>query len=289
MNKTVVVGEDEAGQRLDVFVAAKIRSASRSHTQKFFAKELVSYNQRSAKPSQRLKTGDEIIIRLPPNRRGRKIDLPIIYENDDCLVIDKPSGILSHSKGAFNPEPTVATFIAGRIEGMSGERAGIVHRLDRATSGVMICAKTADSLKFLQKQFAARRVKKHYLAIIEGIPNEPVALIDMPIGRNPKKPQTFRAHPNGKPAQTKYRVVKSFETAGKRYSLIDFEALTGRTHQLRVHAAKLGHPIVGDTFYGGQPAPRLMLHASSLEITLPGAKRHLFKAEPPLEFNNFIN
>ena len=163
---------------------------------------------------------------------------------------------------------------------MDGERAGIVHRLDRATSGVMICAKTPEALSWLQKQFSERKVKKTYVAVVKGALSEPEAVIDMPIERNPRKPQTFRVGANGKPSVTAYKVLKT----GNGYSLLELKPTTGRTHQLRVHLHKLGHPIVGDELYDGPEAERLFLHATSLEITLPDKQRKTFEAPAPLSF-----
>lgn len=167
---------------------------------------------------------------------------------------------------------------------MNGERAGIVHRLDRATSGVMICAKTPEALSWLQKQFSQRKVKKSYAAVVEGVLKEEEAVIDMPIERNPRKPQLFRVGINGKPAATAYKVLKS----NRKLSLLALKPTTGRTHQLRVHLEHLGHPILGDTFYGGKPADRLYLHASSLEITLPNRERKVFKVPMPPQFEELI-
>ena len=200
------------------------------------------------------------------------IELPIIFEDDDCVVINKPVGLLTHSKGAFNPEATVATWLSNRTTDMDGERAGIVHRLDRATSGVMICAKSPEALAWLQKQFSQRKVKKSYIAIIAGQLDPEEAIIDMPIERNPKAPATFRVGNNGKSATTHYKTIESSE----HYSLLELKPETGRTHQLRVHLKHLGHPIVGDVLYNGKPGERLFLHAQSLEITLPNRERKVF-------------
>ena len=126
--------------------------------------------------------------------------MPIIFEDANCLVINKPVGVLSHSKGAYNPEATVATFIEPKLSGMIGDRAGIVHRLDRATSGVMICAKTPEALSYLQKQFSQRKVKKTYYAVIPGQLEPEEALIDIPIERDPQNPKTFRASQTGRTA-----------------------------------------------------------------------------------------
>lgn len=211
-----------------------------------------------------------------------EINLPVLYEDDDCVVIDKPEGILTHSKGAFNPEATVATWLSKNTKGFEsdGQRNGIVHRLDRATSGVMICAKTPEALSWLQKQFSTRKVKKTYIAIIEGKMDPPEAVINMPIERNPKQPQRFRVGSNGKASVTEYYTKKNLED----FTLLQLRPLTGRTHQLRVHLAYQGHPIVGDTFYSGKPAERLYLHAHKLELTLPNRERKVFISKVPASF-----
>jgi len=221
------------------------------------------------------------------------IKLPIIYEDDDCVVINKPVGVLTHSKGAFNPEATVATWLRRRLAkgewqsttDMAGNaRAGIVHRLDRATSGVMICAKSPEALSWLQKQFSQRKAKKTYAAIVSGHMDQDHAIIDMPIERNPKKPQTFRVGVNGKHAITEYTVMDATHAVSE----LELSPQTGRTHQLRVHLSQLGNPIVGDELYGGEPADRLYLHAEKLEITLPNRHREVFTAPIPLEFKKYL-
>jgi 23S rRNA pseudouridine1911/1915/1917 synthase len=213
-----------------------------------------------------------------------ELELPIIYQDDNCLVINKPIGILSHSKGAFNDEASVASFAAAFVTGMSGNRAGIVHRLDRDTSGVMIIAKNNQTLHWLQKQFSQRKVKKIYYAVVEGRMAPEEAVIDIPLERNMRSPKTFKASSSGRPAITAYSQIKS----NGRYSLLKLEPQTGRTHQLRVHLKHLGHPILGDRFYGGAPADRLFLHAASLEISLPGGIRRVFEAPLPAEFNKLV-
>lgn len=270
-------------QRLDQYVVAQLPESSRAFATKLIEEGKVLVNGKpQLKAGYKLRPADKIRIKYVPETEAHipDITLPVLYEDKDCVVIDKPLGLLTHSKGAFNPEPTVASWLKSRLTGMSGERAGIVHRLDRATSGVMICAKTPEALSWLQKQFSLRKVKKSYVAIVEGELALPEAIIDMPIARNPKKPQTFRVGSNGKPAVTAYKVLK---TNGKR-SLIELQPTTGRTHQLRVHLAHIKHPIVGDTFYHGPAADRLFLHARSLEITLPDRQRKIFSSPLPKEF-----
>jgi len=246
----------------------------------------VTVNGAVIKGGYKLREGDEIAIDYDQQELDRipHIDLPVIYENDDCIVLNKPAGVLTHSKGAFNAEATVATFLRDKLQDIDGERAGIVHRLDRATSGVIICAKNHAALSFLQKQFSQRKVKKIYDAVIEGTLEPAEAIIDMAIERNPKAPATFRVGPNGKHALTHYKTIRTSDHA----SLLELKPETGRTHQLRVHLMQLGHPIIGDTLYGGKPAERLFLHARSLEITLPSRERKIFEVPLPRIFLDMV-
>ena len=275
-------------KRLDQAVIEKIPNLSRSAAVRLVDDGKVKLNGKKAdKASQKVKPEDTVEVDYDPSRQEEipKLQLPIIYEDKDCVVINKPLGVLTHSKGEFNPEATVATWMEGRVKGMGGERAGIVHRLDRATSGVMICAKTPEALKWLQKQFSERKVKKTYVAVVKGRLGKPEAVIDMPIERNPRKPQTFRVGVNGKPSVTNYKVLDY----GNGYSLLELRPTTGRTHQLRVHLNKLGHPIVGDELYDGPKADRLYLHAERLEITLPSKERKTFSAPVSPGFKELLS
>jgi 23S rRNA pseudouridine1911/1915/1917 synthase len=239
-----------------------------------------------AKAGYKLKNDSVVVVDYDPAQLDQiaDIDLEILYEDADCIVLNKPAGVLTHSKGAFNPEATVASFIRKRIKDFPGERAGIVHRLDRPTSGVIICAKTPAALSWLQKQFSQRKVKKTYVAVVQGHMQERHAIIDMPIERNPKKPQTFRVGSNGKPSVTEYEV----DERGENRDLLQLKPQTGRTHQLRVHLSNLGHPIVGDTLYDGPTAERLYLHAAELELTLPNRERRTFTVAVPKEFKEVV-
>ncbi len=283
----LVVPESAVKHRLDVFVTEEIGSVSRAFIGKLCDDGKILVNGSSVKNGYKLKVRDIIAIDYDFERLQQipTIELPILYEDEDCIVLNKPEGVLTHSKGAFNPEGTVATFIAPRITGMDGDRAGIVHRLDRLTSGVLIAAKNRAALAWLQKQFSVRKVKKTYFAVVSGTLEQKEAIIDMPIERNPKNPKTFRVGSMGKPAVTKYKVAA--EDHNK--TLVQLTPETGRTHQLRVHLAQLGHPIVGDPFYGEVAADRMYLHAESLEITLPSRQRKTFVAPLPDSFRAILN
>jgi 23S rRNA pseudouridine1911/1915/1917 synthase len=271
-------------QRLDQKVVELVPDLSRGFAARLIEDGKVTVNGTpQTKAGYKLRESDQVAVDYDVSQLEQipDIDLPVLYEDEDCVVINKPLGLLSHSKGVFNPEATVATWLRSRLKGLGGERGGIVHRLDRATSGVMICAKTPEALSWLQKQFATRNVHKTYLAVVVGQIDPSQAIIDMPIERNPKTPATFRVGMQGKAAQTAYKQVAS----NGKHSLVELKPETGRTHQLRVHLNHLHHPIVGDVLYGGETADRLYLHAQELEITIPkGHERKVFSAPLPPEF-----
>lgn len=287
--------------RLDQYVVQERPRLSRAFAAKLIEQGKVLVNNAPSKAGFKVRAHDIVTINYDEAELDviPHIDLPILYEDDDCVVINKPAGVLSHAQGHLSGEATVATFLrdkladdlreektsedeAGEVtSAQSNQRAGIVHRLDRATSGVMIGAKNQAALSWLQKQFAQRRVKKTYVAIVRGRMDPEEAVIDMPIERNPKAPATFRVGANGKSAMTHYKVIETSE----HFSLVELRPTTGRTHQLRVHLAQVGHPIVGDPLYGdAQFGDRLFLHALSLEITTPNHERKIFTAPLPKEF-----
>ena len=269
-------------QRLDIHLSTTFDpSISRSLWQKYIKAGYVSVNQRVVTaPKFEIDETDEIAVKLPEQEQA-SAELPILYEDDDVMVVNKPSGLLTHAKGGLSTEPTVAEIIRPKTSFASGtDRPGIVHRLDRDTSGVLIISKTTEAAAHLQRQFAQRTAKKTYLAMTNGVPKLAAAKIDLPIGRNPAAPSTFRVDPNGKPAQTDYQVLAVADTK----ALIELKPTTGRTHQLRVHMAHLNTPILGDRVYGKPNASRLMLHAHKLEITLPSGERKTFEAAAPKEF-----
>lgn len=281
------IAENE-GERVDAFLAAAAPEYSRSFWQKRCEAGEVTVGGKVVKVSYKLHPDDIVQVSLPDVPVVARQELPIIYQDDDVIVINKPAGLLTHAKGAESHEFTVADFVRPyTTDGTDTNRPGIVHRLDRGTSGVIIAAKHADAKRWLQGQFSKRNVKKTYLALVEGHLKEPEAILRLPIERNPKRPQTFRVGPNGKPAETAYAVQKSYQ----RYDLVELKPLTGRTHQLRVHLHYLGHPIVGDSAYGS-PAPgeldRMFLHASTLELTLPSRKRQIFTAPVPPELSRYL-
>ena len=272
--------------RLDIYLSTKFDTTiSRSLWQKYIKAGYVSVNNKVVTtPKFEIDETDEIALNLPEKEQA-DVDLPILYENDDVIVVNKPSGLLTHAKGGLSDEPTVAEIIRPKTSfATDTDRPGIVHRLDRDTSGLLIIAKNPESAAHLQRQFAERTAKKTYIAITDGKPKLNAAKIDLPIGRNPSAPSTFRIDPNGKPAQTTYYVLAENDAQ----SLVELKPTTGRTHQLRVHLSHLNAPILGDRVYGKSSDCRMMLHAQKLEITLPSGERKVFEATIPDEFKKFF-
>lgn len=278
----------EGGERLDVFLARVAPAYSRSFWQKQSTTGAVFVNGQLAKARQKLNAGDQVVVQLPEPADFSAHKLPIIYEDADVIVMDKPAGLLTHAKGRVLDEFSVGEFMRTRTtDGADTNRPGIVHRLDRGTSGVIIAAKHPAAKKWLQKQFAERKVKKTYTALVHGHPDPVTATLQLPIERNPRNPQSFRVGGNGKPAETTYETVRTFTA----YTLVQLAPRTGRTHQLRVHMQYIGCPIVGDALYG-TPEPslgRIFLHAASLEITLPSRKRTTFTAPLPPQLQQFLD
>lgn len=275
--------EQRPTARLDSLLAEHQPQLSRSVIQKHIKAGHVQVDsQIITKPGAEVATGSVLELNQPDLPDHADHELPIIYIDDDVIVVDKPAGVLTHAKGGLNDEFTVATFFARyTTDGVDTNRPGIVHRLDRATSGIIIGARTTEARLHLQKQFAQRKVKKTYHAVVAPRPVQNEALIDVPIGRNPRQPSTFMADASGKNATTHYQVLE----ANNRYALLELKPATGRTHQLRIHLNYIKSPIVGDPVYGNQPAKRLFLHAHKLELTLPGSIRTTFTSPVPDSFN----
>ncbi|MEO5950187.1 MAG: RluA family pseudouridine synthase [Candidatus Saccharimonadales bacterium] len=280
--KEVYLFEANSGkQRLDLELAERFPDISRSTWQKHIKAGHVSVNGETELSSKRdVLPTENIALSIPDAEDFSDEVLPIVFIDDNVIVINKPIGVLTHSKGALNDEFSVATFFSRYCDyNKDTNRPGIVHRLDRDTSGIMIGARNEQTATLLQKQFADRRTKKTYIAITDGIPKQDEAKIDLPIGRNPSAPSTFRVDPKGKNATTTYKVLAMNEDS----ALIKLQPRTGRTHQLRVHMAYLGTPIKGDRVYGKQ-SDRLYLHAKDLEITIPSGDRQIFSAPLPDSF-----
>lgn len=270
-----------AKRRLDAELADRHPGTSRSTWQKHIKAGHISLNgEVQLSPKVAVTDSDNIAIDTPDATDYSEHELPIIYLDDNVIVINKPIGILTHAKGALNDEFTVGEFFR-RYSTYNADtnRPGIVHRLDRDTSGIMIGARNNETATMLQKQFADRKTKKTYIAITVGAPKNDAARIDLPIGRNPTAPSTFRVDAKGKSAITDYKVLHATD----ELSMLELRPYTGRTHQLRVHTKYMNTPILGDKVYG-TPADRLYLHAKQLEITIPVGDRRTFEAPLPPEF-----
>lgn len=274
-----IASADES--RLDVMLSKQHPKISRSTIQKYIQNGFVKVDGKTeTQPSKKLKPSSNVELAEPTRNDFSTLKFEVIYKDKNVIVIDKPYGYLSHSKGVLNDEFTVADFFARYTTyNLGTNRPGIVHRLDRDTSGVMLGVLNSETASYIQKQFSNRTVKKTYYAVVKGTLKHQKALIDLPIERNPAKPSQFRVGANGKEAQTEYEVI---QTNGK-YSLVRLEPKTGRTHQLRVHMSYVGNPIVGDKVYG-KPSDRLYLHAARLELTIPTSKRMVFESNIPKSY-----
>lgn len=272
-------------RRLDSLLAERFPDISRSTWQKYIRAGYVRVNDEVIEsPKHDVLETENIETVIPDGTDFSGSTLPIVYLDDNVIVVNKPAGVLTHTKGALNDEFTVADFFRRYTEvGLDTTRPGIVHRLDRDTSGLIIGARTPEAFDILKSQFADRKAKKDYVAITDGHLKQDEARVDIPIGRDPKHPSTFRPDSNGKPSITDYHVM----ARNDRYDLVRLHPQTGRTHQLRVHLAHLNTPIHGDRVYG-KSADRLYLHAYQLEVTIAPEQRKTFIAPLPPEFTNMF-
>ena len=310
----LTVPASAAGQRLDRWLTEQFPESSRSAVQRWIADGLVQVDgERPAKAGLALEAAAQVeVVQLPPQDttlRPQEIPLDIIYEDDDLLVIDKQAGLVVHP-GPGHATGTLANAVLHHCPGLTGiggeRRPGIVHRLDKGTSGVMVVAKHDAAMRFLQEQFAARTVRKEYIALLEGRIEPPRGRIDAPIGRHPLERQRMTVLPvaggsagwSGRAAVTDYATLRVYDTqmGGQtvRYSLVRALLHTGRTHQIRVHFAWRRNPVVGDTMYGYSRArlalERPFLHASRLGIRLPGTEeRRIFEAPLPEDLQRVLD
>lgn len=284
--QTIRIEEDQAGQRLDSFLAQINPKYSRSIWKKLISSGHVVVNGGHKDGKYLLHIDDILEIKQPET--PKQLDLPIIYQDDNVIVINKPAGVLTHLKSSIESEATVASFVAPYTNASGGNRAGIVHRLDRATSGVMVAAKNDKARVYLAKQFANRRVEKWYLAVVSGIIEQDNITVDEPLSRSYSKPNTFKVNLNGKEAKTEVFLLGTQDT----HSVVLLKPFTGRTHQLRVHLKHIGHPIIGDPLYSNKysvdKTPDLLLHAWQLTTTLPDNERPTFVAELPQHMTQYV-
>lgn len=307
----------DSGQRLDKFLVGKIKDFSRSQIQKKIQAGLVLVNKKPAKVHQFLKEGDEIEIqknkkvKKQENKAETMLQEPkIIFENENYIIVEKPPGLLVHETQRKEAHTLVSWLVKKypEIEKVGEEkyRAGIIHRLDKDVSGIMIVAKTHAMYEHLKKQFKERKVKKEYLALVYGVPSRHGGEIEIPIGRN--KEGKFVAHPRvgkillqkkDRTAITKFTIEKKL----RNFSLLRMQILTGRTHQIRIHLSWFGHPIVGDAEYGPTKnsfkkfskkikvvlVPRVMLHSHKIGFENLLGEWKEYNSPLPQEFSNFVD
>jgi len=269
----------EQDQRLDKFLVICLPEFSRSRLQSFIKEGLVTIDGEIArKTGQMLRSPCTVQVHIPETAPGElvpePIPLDIIFENNDVLVVNKPAGMVVHPAAGHASGTLVHAALghAPELEGVGGEhRPGVVHRLDKNTSGLIILAKNDLAHRYLQEQFSQRLAKKTYFALVDGCPPTPIGRIEAPIGRDPRhrKKMAIVSPGKGRAAVSEYRILESFPA----HALLEVKPLTGRTHQIRLHLAYIGCPVAGDTTYGKRqatiPLERHFLHASYLTIQLP--------------------
>ncbi len=280
------VTPEEAGLRADV-LTARLSGASRSLVAQAARDGLLRVNGEPSKASRVLVAGDrlafEIPQRAPLTAQPEKIELPILFEDDDVIVVDKPAGMVAHpARGAVHGSLASALLAhAGRLPG-DALRPGLIHRLDRDTSGLLVVAKSERALQELRKEMAARRISREYLGLVHGIPAHARGRIEGPIGRDPRNRLKYAVTADGKAAITNYEVREQFP----KHAELIFRLETGRTHQIRVHAAAMGHPVLNDPLYGHEEPrfglPGQALHAWRLAFAHPRTGAAIsFESEPP--------
>lgn len=286
--------EKDAPERLDKFLVGCLPDFSRARLQGLIADGFVRVNGVPAKKSgQMIEAGTQVEVRIPPPEPtgliAEEIPLDIVFENDDLLVVNKPAGMVVHPAAGHSSGTLVNAVLGydpefGEISGE--ERPGVVHRLDKETSGLIVMAKNDAAHHWLQDQFRLRKVEKVYLALVDGAPPTPTGRVEAAIGRDPSHRKKMAVLPPGRGRESisEYKTLESF----KSHTLLEFHPLTGRTHQIRLHCAFLECPIVGDKVYGRKSQSvqldRHFLHAARLKITLPGEKKpRQFEAPLPGE------
>ncbi len=309
----IEVPQSEAGERLDRWLAIQLPQHSRSAIQRWIADGLVFTDGQPTKASQKVEPGQWISVHIPApvatELTGEEIPLAIVYEDDDLLVVDKPAGLVVHPAPGHSGGTLVNAilFHCPEIAGVGGEkRPGIVHRLDKETSGLIVVAKNDSTHRFLQRQFAARTVQKEYLALLEGRIDPPRGRITAPVGRHPVERKRQAVLPvdgitgesAGREAITEYETIAIYHTRlvsglSAHFSFIRARLHTGRTHQIRVHCAWMKHPVVGDTLYGHKrqrlSLDRHFLHAHKLRFRLPAGDEREFVAPLPAELQTLLD
>lgn len=277
----ILLKKDDGTERLDVILAKKYPTYSRTRLQKMIKTGQIKVNNEIINKIIKINPSAEIEIIELKSQPKKPLKLTILYEDDEIMAIDKPAGILTHAVNEYDDnETTIADFARPYLNFKGDYRAGIVHRLDRATSGVILIAKTKTAQTYLKQQFKHRFIQKTYLAIVSGQPKHPEAKIDLPLARQYQQASKFWVDPAGKPSTTIYKTLKHKD--GR--TLLEVKPKTGRTHQIRVHLAYLGLPIIGDYLYGGQKHKRLLLHASQIEFRNGNNQLIVVKSPLPEDF-----
>ncbi|MFA5276127.1 MAG: RluA family pseudouridine synthase [Candidatus Omnitrophota bacterium] len=294
-----IVTAEQAKMRLDLllaeYAAGNNLGISRTAIQKLITTGKVFLNSRVVnKPHRKVSSGEEVSFCLPEKEKSQilpeEISLDVVYEDDDLAVINKQTGLVVHPAPG-NREHTLVNALLGRFESLSSinkNRPGIVHRLDKETSGLLVIAKNNPSHLKLAKQFSEHSIERKYIAIVTGVVEFDEDVIEAPIGRHPVKRQDMSVSflEDNRYAKTKYRTLKR----GSNFSFLELRPFTGRTHQLRVHLAYIGHPILGDTKYGkNNNFSRMALHAQEIGFMHPSTGKFVhFTSEIPEEFREFI-
>jgi 23S rRNA pseudouridine1911/1915/1917 synthase len=275
-----------AGRRLDEFLAARVSSLSRMHIAGLLARGACRVGGEAAHAGRRLRAGELVEVEtegpVPNSMTPEPLPLEVVYEDGQIIVVVKSSGVLVHPTLGVK-RGTLANALAyhlNRSRDAEFIRPGIVHRLDRDTSGLMVVAKTQGALSRLTQHFQRRLVEKHYVAVVGGLMKEDEVTVSAPIGREEGARPPWGILESGKPAETRLRVT----VRGSRRTLVELEPLTGRTNQLRIHCAHLGHAVVGDVLYAGEPYARLCLHAARLAFRHPATNEWVeFASKGPPE------
>ena len=286
--KNVIVNENDKGKRLDIYIAENFNELSRTMIKKLIESNNILVNDKSEKVSYKVQANDNISIDVPEAKetklKAQEIPLDIIYEDNDIIVVNKPKGMVVHPANG-NPDGTLVNAILAicknSLSGIGGElRPGIVHRLDKDTSGLIIVAKNDKAHINMSEQIKERNVKKTYIALVRGNVPEEEATINMPIGRSTKDRKKMAVIKNGKQAITHFKVLKRYS----KYTLLEIKIETGRTHQIRVHMAEIGYPVVGDAVYSNGKnefgIEGQMLHAYKLEFMHPITNKHMELTAP---------
>lgn len=302
MNSETVqfIFHEEHEERLDKFLTTQMVDFSRARLQSLVKEGQVQINGKTAsKAGIILRIGDRVDLTIPPTRPSdiipENIPLSVMFENDDMVVINKPAGMVVHPAAGHHHGTLVNAVLAHdpQLEGIGGEqRPGIVHRLDKNTSGLILVAKNDFTLRWLQDQFRLRKVRKVYLALSDGRPPTPTGRIEAAIGRDPsqRKQMAIVSEVKGRSAVSEYHVLEQFP----EHTFFEVHPETGRTHQIRLHLAMIGCPIVGDTIYGHQnsslPLERHFLHAARLTILLPGEETpRTFESPLPEDLQSILD